>query len=289
MSTPRSLALDPAVRPRTTATKRGSFATFEAGPSGTGLPHGAALLVPGFTGSKEDFAAVLPLLAAAGWVVATYDQRGQYETAGEPGDEYTLEGFAADARAVADALLGVGEKVHLVGHSFGGLVAAEAALAEPDHWASLTLMCSGPGGLPAGAGREEALAAAAAIPRDGLAAVYQTKLDRDLSRGQPTPPVDIAAFLRRRFLANSSHSLAAITRLLADAEDRTADLARLEVPVVVVRGAGDDAWPHDVQDGLAAAVGTYVEVIQGAAHSPAVEQPELTRDALVRGWLSSGR
>ena len=54
-----------------------------------GEPHGTALLVPGFTGSKEDFISVLPLLAADGWRVVTYDQRGQYESAGTP-EPYTL-------------------------------------------------------------------------------------------------------------------------------------------------------------------------------------------------------
>jgi len=286
MSTPRDLALDPAVRRRTATTPRGEFATFECAPSSSGLPRGASLLIPGFTGSKEDFAVLLPLLADAGWIVATYDQRGQYETAGTADHAYTLAAYAADARAVADSLLGTAEQIHLVGHSFGGLVAATAVLDEPGRWASLTLMCSGPGGLPSGAGREEALAAADSIPRDGLEASYQAKVARDASRGRPAPPPEIADFLRHRFLANSPGSLAAIARLLGDAPDLTGDLAGLDVPVRMLRGADDDAWPHDIQDALAAATGTHVEVVDGAAHSPAVEQPEATRDALVRGWLS---
>ena len=86
------------------------------------------LLIPGFTGSKEDFAPLLPLLAAAGWRTATYDQRGQFETPGSLGDDFSLEGFAADAVSVAAQLFGSTEPVHLVGHSFGGLVAVEAAI-----------------------------------------------------------------------------------------------------------------------------------------------------------------
>ncbi|MGI8699752.1 MAG: alpha/beta fold hydrolase [Nocardioidaceae bacterium] len=286
MSTPRELTLDPAVRCRTADTARGTFAALVCEPSSSGLAKGSALLIPGFTGSKEDFAALLPLLAAVGWAVATYDQRGQYESAGRADDDYTLAGYAADASAVTDTLLGTSEQVHIVGHSFGGLVAATAVVAQPARWASLTVMCSGPGGLPAGASREEALAAADAIPRDGLEACYRTKLARDAAHGRPEPAPDIAAFLRRRFLTNTPASLAAIARLLADAPDRTADLACLDVPIRVLRGADDDAWPHAVQDAFATAVGTRVEVIAGAAHSPAVEQPEATRDALVRGWLS---
>lgn len=286
MSTLRALQLDPSIRRRTTLTPRGAFATFDVAPRTSGLARGAVLLVPGFTGSKEDFAALLPLLADAGWAGAAYDQRGQYETAGEAGDDYTLASFAADAAAVSEALFGAQERVHLVGHSFGGLVAATAVLADPARWASLTLLCSGPGALPEGAGREDARAAADVIFREGLAASYEAKEARDRRRGKPVPPPDVAAFDRRRFLANWPQSLAAIARLLAEAPDRTADLATVDVPIRLLRGADDDAWPHAVQDALGAALGTRVQVIDGAAHSPAVEQPEATRDALVRGWLS---
>lgn len=286
MSTPRDLTLDPSVRRRTTSTPRGDFAALECLPSSSSLPRGAALLIPGFTGSKEDLAALLPMLADAGWIAATYDQRGQFETAGSTSDDYSMAGYAADALAVAGGLLGTAERVHLVGHSFGGLVAAAAVLAQPDRWASLTLLCSGSGALPLHAGGDEARSAAQAILRDGLEASYQAKVARDARRGKPTPPLEAEEFLHRRFLANSPESLAGMALLLAGAPDRTRELAELQLPIRVLRGADDDAWPHDAQDAFAAAVGTRVQVIEGAAHSPAVEQPESTRDALVRGWLS---
>nr|MBA3233062.1 alpha/beta hydrolase [Propionibacteriales bacterium] len=41
-----------------------------------------------------------------------------------------------------------------------------------------------------------------------------------------------------------------------------------------------------VQDALAEAVGTSCVVIAEAGHSPAVEQPAATRDALARIWMS---
>lgn len=286
MSTPRDLTLDDAIRVDQTSTARGDFTTFECVASKTPLPHGNALLIPGFTGSKEDFGPMLPLLADVGWAVATYDQRGQFETAGDPRDDYSLDGFAADAVAVAAALFGDAEEVHLVGHSFGGLVAATAALNAPTRWASLTLLCSGPGGLPDRAGRGEMLATADSIATLGLEASYRDKRERDLRRGFVPPSPEIEAFLHRRFLSNSVESLSAIARLLAVAPDRTAELARLDLPIRVIRGADDDAWPHAVQDTLAKTLGTHVEVIKGAAHSPAVEQPEATRDALARAWLA---
>ncbi len=42
----------------------------------------AVLFVPGYTGTKEDFAPLLPLLAAAGLRAVAMDLPGQYETPG---------------------------------------------------------------------------------------------------------------------------------------------------------------------------------------------------------------
>ena len=63
---------------------------------------------------------------------------------------------------------------------------------------------------------------------------------------------------------------------------RVADVAATGLPVWVGRGAGDDAWPHAVQDDMAARLGTTVHVVAGADHSPAVENPV----GLAAAWLS---
>jgi pimeloyl-ACP methyl ester carboxylesterase len=266
-------------------TPRGRFAVLTAHPRKRSLPRGSVLLVPGFTGSKEDFAALLPLLASAGWSAASYDQRGQFESPCAPGDDLSLAGFASDALAVAATLFGTAERVHLVGHSFGGLVSATAAVAAPDVWASLTLLCSGPGGFEGDVSRE-LLEAARTLEQEPLESVYERLQARDRSLGRPAAPPEAERWLRSRFLANSAISLAAMTRHLADTPDLTAQLAALRLPVFVVRGERDDAWPHTLQDELADALGSTVVVIADAAHSPAVEQPEDTRDALVRLWMS---
>lgn len=286
MSQPIKVEVDESIRRADTETPRGTFATWMCSPADSSLPHANAILIPGFTGSKEDFGEVLPLLASAGWQAATYDQRGQYESAAAANDDFSLDGYAADLVAVTEALFGTAEQTHVVGHSFGGLVASTAVVTNPDPWASLTLLCSGPGGFD-GAKRQDILDGAALVERDGLEAAYRYKQREDRRRGREAPPPEIEKFLHQRFMANSPHSLTAIAMLLADSADLTPELGGAGVPVSVMRGEHDDAWEHSVQDRLAEELGTTVVVIDKAAHSPAVERPEETRDALVRFWMTT--
>src|SRR5690606_20961555 len=69
-----------------------------------GVPrHPRVVLVPGATGSKEDFALMLPLLAGAGYFVQAYDLAGNYESADAgppPGGRYDYALFVDDLIAV---------------------------------------------------------------------------------------------------------------------------------------------------------------------------------------------
>lgn len=270
MSTPRSLALPDGVEAATVETSRGRFATHTVR-ADDAIAH--VLLVPGWTGSKEDFTALLPLLAEAGLDTTAYDQRGQYETPGAHGDDYSLAGFAADAAALS-ATVTDGGRSHLLGHSFGGLVAQQAAVADPSAWLGLSLLCTGPGALGDSPARP-LTALVQSIDVMTLAEIRAT-LPSD-----PSLPPDIAEFLDKRFTSNAEASLQAITQLLIDAPDIIDAVAATGLPVWVGRGADDDAWPHDVQDVMAKRLGTDVHVVEDAAHSPAVENP----GGLLDAWL----
>ena len=145
MSTPTSLDLPDGVRRTTIHTGRGEFAALEALPV-HGVCERERLLVPGFTGSKEDFLAVLDLLAAGGRPVFAIDMRGQYETPGgaDP-DAYSTSALGSDIVAVVRK---IGAR-HLLGRSYGGLICREALLTglAGGGLGSLTLMSSGPSAL----------------------------------------------------------------------------------------------------------------------------------------------
>ncbi len=286
VSTPPFLRPPPGTRLGSLSTSRGDFAGWVLEPDPVQL-RGTAVLVPGFTGSKEDFVALLEPLAGYGWRSVAYDQRGQHETPGTHPDDYSLEALAADLLAVISGL-DVGP-VHLVGHSFGGLVAREAVLRDPTSARSLTLLSSGPGGVD-GPTAEVAHLFAAALESMPIDQVWDAKVSYDAAQGLRLPEDEaLAAFLRSRFVANDPAGLAAFARLLTSAPDRTEELAASPVPVMVAYGARDDAWPPPVQASMAERLGARREVVDDAGHSPAAEAPDTTAAVLSEFWVEAER
>ena len=274
MSVPTSLTIPAGVDVVTLATSRGDFAAHESRPTGTARGH--ILLIPGFTGSKEDFTPLLPLLAAAGWHATGYDQRGQFETVGTEDDDYSFAGLAADAIAVRET--SGASRSHLLGHSFGGLVAQAALVADPAAWLSLMLLDTGPAGFEGVDQVAPLQAAIAMVDEVGLDALHTA---REASRQLPP---DIAEFLRTRFTSNAPASLKAIAGHLVSTADRIDEIAAIATPKLVARGEDDDAWPLEIQGDMARRLGVEVVVIPDAAHSPAIENTLATADVLI-GFL----
>ncbi|MFF8773679.1 alpha/beta fold hydrolase [Kitasatospora sp. NPDC015120] len=294
MSMPPFLALPPCARALRVVTARGEFAALRAEPAGT--VRGSALLVPGFTGSKEDFIALLEPLAAAGYRVTAVDQRGQYETGG-PQDPaaYTVAALGADVRALGAALR-AGDAAgppHLLGHSFGGHVVREAVLAEAADgaappWASLTLMSTGPGAIdPAEAERTRLLIGA--LPTMGLEEIWQVMQEMEEGGGDRArrPSPEVAGFLHRRWLANVPQALITTGGHLVAAPDRADELAAVVaggLPALVVSGVRDYAWPVPEQTAMARRLGARRVVVADAGHSPNAERPAATAEALLDFW-----
>jgi pimeloyl-ACP methyl ester carboxylesterase len=300
VSTPPSLDLPDGVRRTTIRTSRGMFAALEAIPASGVCEREAALLVPGYTGSKEDFAFILNLLADRSRRVTAIDMRGQFESAAaaDPAG-YAAPALGADLLAVMAA---TGAR-HLVGHSYGGLIAREAILAGEQARsivASLTLMSSGPAALTGSRAAElNAMLTAvgadgqelpdAATLRDGVTAVWQTYLEpQAVAEGVPAP---LIAFLRRRMLGTDPVGLVLMAKHMLAAPDRTAELARLAstLPMLVIYGEDDNAWSPGAQEDMARRLGARRHCIPAAMHSPAVEAPATTASALTQFWDATER
>lgn len=243
------------------------------------------LLVPGYTGSKEDFVPILDPLATAGFRVTSIDLPGQLDSPGP--DDYASYTPAALSTTLLEVVAELGDLVHVVGHSFGGLVARAAVIAEPKRFADLVLMSSGPSALQ-GVRRQRLEMLEPVLPTGGLQGVWdamQAGFRAEIGYVAPSP--ELGAFLERRFFASNPAMLQGMGLAIREEPDRVAELRATGVRTLVVHGIDDDAWPPPVQADMAAQLGATYVVIPQAAHSPAVENSPATIKAMLDFWWAS--
>ena len=239
-----------------------------------------ALLVPGYTGSKEDYAPVLPFLGEAGWDTLAYSQRGQGGSAAPAGlGAYGMSDFVGDLIAVAEAWAGTTGRVHLVGHSFGGIVARAAVVKRPDLFASVTLFCSG----RAVHDRMNTLTILDPLPT-GPGARQQVLRAYFPDMNFEEPGVGWAEFQRVRALDTASENLVGIARILSQLRPDTPALAATGVPVHVLYGDQDEIWPPSWYAEEAADLGARESIIRGGAHSAQLQFPQQWADLASSFW-----
>ncbi|MET8801725.1 alpha/beta hydrolase [Streptomyces sp. NPDC004546] len=289
MSRPDTFVPPPGARAYALRTARGEFAVVDA-PVAAGVePRGVALLLPGFTGSKEDFNPLHVPLARRGYRTVAVDGRGQHESDGPETDEsaYVQQELARDVLAQAEAL---GEPVHLLGHSLGGQISRAAVLLDHAPFRSLTLMASGPAQI------SEPQQQRVKLLRDALAVMTMGQV-WDAMRAMETPEeTETAALdgglddrddLQRRWLSTKPAQLLATGRQLCTEPDRVTELAALPLPFHVLSGARDDTWPLPLLDDMAARLKARRTVIENAEHSPNTDQPLATARAIADFWDST--
>ncbi|MET7619449.1 alpha/beta hydrolase [Streptomyces sp. NPDC005408] len=282
MSRPPTFTPPACALPRDLVTARGTFAVLDAQPSRPRQPlKGTALLLPGFTGSKEDFIALLEPLADAGYRTVAVDGRGQYETEG-PDDQqaYAQNELALDILAQAAEIPG---PVHLLGHSLGGQIARAAVLVAPAPFRTLTLMSSGPAQIsPSQQQKVKMLSDALAVM--GMDEVWQAMKALDPPEDTDTDPTN-GEDLRQRWLRHNPAQLIATGRALTVEPDRVDALAAVQpLPKHVLSGERDDTWPVPLLDAMAQRLDAHRTVIAGAEHSPNTDRPAETAAAIAAFW-----
>ena len=182
------------------------------------------------------------------------------------------------------------QATHLLGHSFGGLVAREAVLGGCDP-VSLTLMSSGPAAIPGPRAGElhhmlDYVDGTPVAELGGkLAEIWYGAARPQAEAAGVTEPV--LSFLGQRMLGSNPTGLVTMAAHLLKAEDKTAELAARGLPAFVLYGENDNAWPPAQQRDMAARLNAERTCIPGAAHSPNVEAPATTAHALTRFWHSA--
>ncbi|KAI5356521.1 Putative alpha/beta hydrolase-1, epoxide hydrolase [Septoria linicola] len=113
-------------------------------------PKGTILLIHGFPQTAYQFRRVITPLSNAGYHVIAPDYRGAGSSS-KPWNGYTKKVMAQDLHSLVQQL-GIKDKVHLVGHDIGGMIAHSYAAQFPDEVASIA---QGENPLPGSKGYHE--------------------------------------------------------------------------------------------------------------------------------------
>lgn len=257
-----------------------NLATITIEPEGSHL--GTALLVPGYTSSADTFNMLLQPLSERGYKVVSFSQRGQSLSEGP--DEvsgYELSRLGKDIHEVIQQL-NLGTNVHLLGHSFGGVVSIEAVVQDHSCFASITMWNSGPRTMGGTLEQERA-----GLLEDGPRAFYvgsQLASGKDPeadTKGELNP---IEQYYYDRLMSTKPAQLEAGITILIDQKDRTAELAATSLPVLVSHGANDDAWPISMQREMAEQLGADYVVLAKAGHSAHADRTHASAQLLATFW-----
>jgi pimeloyl-ACP methyl ester carboxylesterase len=271
------LPLPPGVERQTVDTPLGPVTTLHAKPESASAE--LAVMVSGFFGTKEDFREVLPILAAAGYEGYAYDYPGQLgEDTAQDITRYTIPGMATQLREIIRAV-GEDRQAHVVGHCLGGFVAREAVLGEPALAKSLTLLSCGP------SMREPKhrvmLGGLVAMQKNGGTITLWPLVKRLLAEDDKVMREfwhTKLATLNPLFVSGAAHSM-------GEQQDRSQELIAAGIPSLVVHGKRDKRlWSPGAYADMAKVLDADLIVIDKAAHSPNMEQPEPTARALLNFW-----
>ncbi|GAA4181096.1 alpha/beta hydrolase [Gryllotalpicola koreensis] len=278
--------IDWAVAPEGTRAYRfdapsGSLAAWDLGdPAGERI-----VMVPGITGSKEDFALLAPILAGQGYFVQSYDLPGQYESAdaGPTGAEgWSYELFVDDMLAFLEA----GETpAHLLGFSFAGIVAQLVTVRHPELVRSLTLLATPPltGQVFRGIRILGWLTRLPFFTKHNFGGVMIWNVRTNFSKVTP----ERLAFANARLDHTRRESVDGIVGLMMKTPNLYQELRDSTVPKLVVAGE-HDLWRAKLYRRFAKRIGASVAVY-ATGHSPCETTPHQLALDMVQLFRTSER
>jgi pimeloyl-ACP methyl ester carboxylesterase len=232
----------------------------------------AIVLTHGFAASSHMFAKTAPALAADHTVIA-WDMPGHGRS--ESPDDPSAFSVASFLAAMLDLVDGAGaERAVFLGHSLGGYLSLDLALAHPDRTAGLVLVDTGPGY------RNDAA-------RDGwnrMAAAYGRDLETKGLAGLPGGE-ELAAGVHE----TATGLVHAARNVLAQHDAHVIDgLASIIVPTLVVVGSEDEPFVKGSHYMAGKIPNATLAVIEGAGHAPPMSHPD-EFNAIVRRFLDGLR
>ena len=193
-------------------------------------------------------ASVLPVNKA--FETLSYDQRGLGRTS-RPESDYTMADYADDAAALVRSMGWA--SCHVLGTSFGGMVALNLAIRHPEVVDRLVLCCTSPGGTAASYPLHEL----GRLDADEAFATRMRLTDRRWNPQADEPIPHLGAYYEQMVAAANAEpdadQLAGLTRQLGAraGHDVVAQLPSIEQPTLVCAGRYDDLAPLENSELLA--------------------------------------
>jgi L-proline amide hydrolase len=258
------------------------------------------VLCHGGPGATHDYLLALRALAHGGRQVVFYDQVGNGHSQhlrDAPADVWTVELFKRELDALV-AHLGWADGYHVLGQSWGGMLAMEHALEHPDGLRSIVVADS-PASMRLWV--EEANRLRADLPADARDALtrheaagttdspeYLAAMDvfyrRHVCRLDPWPEEVVRAFAQIEadptvYFTMNGPSEFHVIGVIRD-WDITDRLGAIDVPVLLASGRHDEATPRIVGEIHERIPNSEWVVFEDSSHMPHVEEPERFRAAV---------
>jgi 3-oxoadipate enol-lactonase len=206
---------------------------------------------------------------AADCRVISYDHRG-HGSSDAPAGPYSMADLADDAARLLREL--DSGPVVWIGLSMGGMVGQELALRHPSLVAAL-VVANSTSGYPEAA-RAMWQDRIASVNAGGVEAIADAVMGRYFHDGFRAEHAATVARFRRRLVATDAAGYVACCAAVAGV-DTTARLPQVAVPTLVIAGELDAGTPLPMSETIASQVQQgALEVIPGASHLSAAEQPE---------------
>jgi pimeloyl-ACP methyl ester carboxylesterase len=209
------------------------------------------------------------------------DLRGHGRTAAPEGI-YPVEDMADDVVELLDALK-IAEPVVVGGMSMGGYVAMAMAAKHPKRLRALMLINTRAGADTPETARIREELARQVEATGSVEPVVATMIGKLFSPATPRRRPELIERARQQMAATSPRAVAGTLRGLATRPDRTADLARISVPTLVLVGADDQTIPPAESEKIAAALPNATLVtIPDAGHMAPLENPAAVNETILR-------
>jgi L-proline amide hydrolase len=252
------------------------------------------VVVHGGPGCSHDYLLALTALANDGRAVIHYDQLGGGRSTHLPergGDFWTVDLFLEELDNLLDAL-GVIDRYHLLGQSWGGMLASEHALRQPEGLNALVISNS-PASMDLWSSAAKKLRALlapeveAALDRHEAAGTTQdpdylaaTRVyyDEHVCRVVPNPPELVRMFELLDEDPTVYHTMNGPNEFFCvgtlrdwSVVERVKDII---APTLLCSGRFDEATPATVQPFFDAIPDVRWEIFEASSHMPFIEEPE---------------